>query len=132
MKALKLALLFVLIMAPPVLSRGLDPFRTPAPPQIVSPSSDQVDLTGKDSLEFKWIIIDSARVDYCELKLYKGYETLQSTLILKQQISADTSSFQLKSSTFEDGQVYTWSLKEVSRSGQKSDRVVNSFKVIKK
>ena len=65
------------------------------------------------------------------LKIYKGYKMYVANLIYKEDLSAEVSSLKVKSDLFEDGQVYTWSLIQVSYSGYKSDRSFNSFKVIK-
>ena len=102
------------------------------PPQLVSPTSDSVNLTGKDTLEFKWIGIDAVMVDHYEFKLYKGYQTLASTLILKAKVSRDEASFKVDSEKFSDTNVYTWVLKQISISGRKSDPGFSSFTIIKK
>jgi len=64
-------------------------------------------------------------------KIYKGYKMYLANLIYKEDLPPDASSVKIKSDLFEDGQVYTWSLIQISYSGYKSDRSFNSFKVIK-
>ncbi|MDD5431588.1 MAG: hypothetical protein PHO70_01160 [Candidatus Omnitrophica bacterium] len=112
--------------------RGDGIFYNPPQPRLVAPYPEKVDLSGKDYLEFKWIIIDSYTIRNCEFRLYKGYEMYEKNLILKQNIDSDTSSFKVESKVFEEGEVYTWSLKAVSYGGQKSDKSFDSFTVIKK
>jgi len=108
-----------------------DFMNTPPPPQLVYPTGESADISGKDYLDFKWIVIDLMEVDYCELRLYKGYDTHGENLILKEQIFNPDKDYRAKVDIFEDGQVYTWVLKEVSYGGQKSDTVFNSFRIIK-
>jgi len=55
----------------------------------------------------------------------------ESGLIYKENLPMNTSSIKIKSNLFEDGQVYTWSLIQVSLAGQKSDQSFNSFKIEK-
>jgi len=102
-----------------------------APAQLVFPTSDSVDLRGKEYLEFKWILHNLISADYTDLRIYKSYNTYGVNLILKERISSGGTSFRVKTSMFENNQVYTWVLKVVSRGGEKSDSVYNSFKVIK-
>jgi hypothetical protein len=108
------------------------PFEPPPAPEIVLPRSEEVDLTGKDNFECKWISLKPAEVDHFELKLYKGYDMYESGLIFSENVSSGKTSFLIKASTFELGQVYTLSLCQVSYGGEKSDRVFTSFKIIAK
>lgn len=108
-----------------------DFMNTPPPPQLVYPTSETADISGKDYLDFKWIVIDPMEIDYCELRLYKGYNDYGDDLILKEQVFSPDKDLRVKADTFNDGQVYTWVLKEVSYGGQKSDTVFNSFRIIK-
>lgn len=101
-------------------------------PQLLYPVTDDIDLSGKDSLEFKWIIKRPFSLDYCYFRLYKGYGTYEQDLILKERISAPESTYLIKKDQLEAGQVYTWTLQEVSLGGQKSDRSRSPFKIIKK
>ena len=54
-----------------------------------------------------------------------------ANLIYKENLPAGASSIKVKADLFEVGQVYTWSLAQVSFAGYKSDKSFNSFKVIK-
>ncbi len=110
-------------------SKGL--FNSIPAPWLLEPAGDSVDLKGKDFLEFKWKPDLSVNTDYYDFRLYKGYEMLASTLILKQRVSANEFSFKVAATTFENGQVYTWSVRSVILSGEKSDKSFSSFKVSK-
>ena len=103
----------------------------PAPAQLVFPTSDVVDLRGKDYLEFKWIIRNPVFIDYNDFRIYKSYNTYEANLLLKERVSSGKTTLRVKSDIFENNQVYTWVLKVVSHGGEKSDPVYNSFKVIK-
>jgi hypothetical protein len=96
-------------------------------PQMISPLSEEVDLSGKAFLEFSWHKYSN---DDFEFRLFKGYQMYAANLILKERISV--SSIQVSSDKFEDGQVYTWAVKQVFRNGVKSDESFHSFKIIKK
>lgn len=100
-------------------------------PVLLSPASDGVDLAGKDSLEFKWSPHegDSVRRDYYDFRLYKGYNFLESALLLKQKVPSDIYVVRLRADMFEDGQVYTWSLRQVYTDSNKSHRSFQSFRV---
>jgi len=101
------------------------------PPQLISPISETADITGKDYLNFEWIVIGLMDIDYCDFRIYKGYDTYGNDLILKEQVFTPNRDYRVKADIFEDGQVYTWVLKQVSYSGFKSDEVFNSFRIIK-
>jgi hypothetical protein len=113
------------------LIRAINPFDTPPEPQLMEPGSDKVILTGKDFLEFRWRN-SFVNIDHFIFKIYKGYNTYARDLIYKQSVPSNVSAFKIKSDLFENSQVYTWSLIQVSLSGRKSDKSVSSFKVIKK
>ena len=100
-------------------------------PLLVYPLGGEVNLSGLDSLEFKWQR-DAANTSYFIFRLYKGYNMYESGLILKQQVGSSEISTRVKSGLFEDGQVYTWSLVQVFFTGSKSDKSFSSFKVVKK
>lgn len=102
-----------------------------APPRLMSPVTDNIDLSGKKTLEFRWIC-EMINTDGFDFRLYKGYNPIASTLIRKEKISKDNTAFNLDAGIFETGQSYTWSLQRTVLSGEKSDRVYASFKVINK
>jgi hypothetical protein len=102
-------------------------------PRLISPITDTVDLTGQDKLVFRWSTIegDTFRRSYYDFRLYKGYDMVESTLIFKKQVPPLEGELALDASMFEDGQVYTWSLRQ-KYSGGKSEKSYQPFKVIKK
>jgi len=107
-----------------------DDFRPAA--DLFYPTTEDIDLSGRDVLQFKWEQKDIIQTDHYEFKLYKGYNMSDSTLVLKQNVSRGQYPFELPAENFEINQVYTWSLKQVYLSGTKSDKAFSSFKIIKK
>ena len=101
-------------------------------PRLIFPITETVVLTGKTDLEFKWGGEYAVTVDHYDFRLYKGYNTVEANLLLKEQISSQLNTIKINIDKFEDGQVYTWALKQVSLGGEKSDASFDSFKVIKK
>jgi hypothetical protein len=101
-------------------------------PTLLYPVTDKISLEGSDFLEFRWKRTDIVRTSYYELRLYKGYQTIASTLIFKQRYSRDEYPVRLPASRFEENQVYTWSLRQIFFNGEKSDRAFSPFKIIKK
>ena len=109
---------------------GNGPYNSLSEPRLRYPINETAILTGNAPLEFKWWI-DVVGLRKFILKIYKGYKMYVANLIYKEDLSSDVSSVKIKSDLFEDGQVYTWSLIQISYAGYKSDRSFNSFKVIK-
>ncbi len=102
----------------------------PVPPTLLYPTTNDISLEEKDSLVFRWETTDFAQTEYYELRLYNGYDTTVTGLILKQDIP--TSPAKIPASTFKEDRVYTWSLRQVLLGGKKSDYSYSSFRVIKK
>ena len=96
------------------------------------PVTDNIDLTGKAILQFKWRQIHLPETDHFELKIYKGYDMIAANLIVKQDIPVDEYPFELPAEKFQVGEVYTWSLRQVYFDGSKSERSYSPFKIIKK
>ena len=101
-------------------------------PQLMYPITEEVDLTGKPQLEFRWSPHKGLFMDrrYYDFRLYKGYDMNASTLILKERVPYNRYDFSISSDAFENNQVYTWSLRAVSFSA-KSQRSYQSFRVTK-
>ena len=101
-------------------------------PQLMYPITEEVDLTGKSQLEFRWSPHKGLFMDrrYCDFSLYKGYNMVASTLILKERVPYNRYNFSISSDAFENNQIYTWSLRAVSFSA-KSQRSYQSFRVTK-
>lgn len=103
-------------------------------PRLLSPTGEEADLTGRDSMEFRWSPHEGSptRRDYYDFRLYKGYDMLESTRIFKQRVGPRESGIFLKSGMFEDGAIYTWSLRQVYTGSVKSMKVFQSFRIIKR
>ncbi|MDD5044070.1 MAG: hypothetical protein PHU91_04105 [Candidatus Omnitrophica bacterium] len=101
-------------------------------PTLLYPTTGNIDLSGKESLEFRWERLDLANTRYFYFKLYKGYDTTEASLILKQQSDKSVYPIQIPASQFEAGQTYTWVLQQVFLSGDKSDRAFSSFTITSK
>jgi len=99
---------------------------------LLYPTTDDINLSGKNYLEFRWIRTDLARTDYFDFRLYKGYNTVQSSLIFKKQFSSNVFPIEIPASLFENGQVYSWVLVQVFFDGRKGDKSFSSFKIINK
>ena len=103
-------------------------------PRLVAPVIDTVNLTGKNTLVFKWSSHEGDPLQrlYYDFRLYNGYNMVGSSLVYKKRVSAREFSIILKSDLFQNGQIYTWSVRQVYDSIRKSRRSTDSFKVIKK
>jgi hypothetical protein len=136
-KPVVLLILAMLFSGSPMIAAALNGTNTKglfnfiSAPWLLEPAGDSVELKGKDFLEFKWKPDLSVNTDYYDFRLYKGYPMLASTLILKQRVNANESSFKVAAATFDNGRVYTWSLRRVILTGEKSDKSFSSFKVTK-
>ena len=90
-------------------------------------------MTGRDTVEFRWSPFEGKifKRRFYEFRIYKGREQLAKNIIFKQKIAANVSSIALKTDIFEDGQVYTWAVRQAYYD-QKSDWAYSAFVVIKK
>lgn len=129
-----LAVLSVLFISSRVYSymRGAAIYGYAPAPKLLSPTTEDVDLGGKEQLAFRWERVDIISTQYFDFRLYKGYDTIEDNRIFKQNFSTDVYPVNIPSSTFETGQVYTWVLRQVFLNGLKSDKSWSSFKVIAK
>lgn len=101
-------------------------------PDLFYPVTDDIDLKGGPYLEFKWRRSDFTSTRSYDFRLYKGYQTIASNLILKRVISLDDYPFKVESLVFDPNQAYTWVLRQITLNGRKSDKSFSSFKIIKK
>jgi hypothetical protein len=84
-------------------------------PEIISPTENTA--VSADGLEFRWSM--GARPDYTDFRLYKGTETVEKNLIMKEKVGNGKSTFLVPASAFENGATYAWSVKLVgSRKGR--------------
>ncbi|MDD5138395.1 MAG: hypothetical protein PHG72_06205, partial [Candidatus Omnitrophica bacterium] len=66
-----------------------------------------------------------------DFRLYKGRRTYAQDEIYQEQVGPNVYHVVLKADMFEDGEVYTWTLRQLYFDN-KSDAAYNSFKVVKK
>jgi len=101
-------------------------------PRLLYPRIDKVDLTGKKELVFRWSPHEGSisKRKYYDFRLYRGYDTYEKNLIIKKQVPPTQYNWNLSTSYFENGKVYTWSLRQKYYTG-KSRRSWNSFTVTK-
>ena len=78
-------------------------------PEIMSPTENTV--VSADGLEFRWSM--GVRPDYTDFRLYKGTETIEKNLILKERVGNGKSVFVVPASTFENGATYAWAIRLV-------------------
>jgi hypothetical protein len=116
-------------VCPPVFA-GSTMGRKPPGPTLVAPGDAQ-DLTGKQSLEFRWSPEgDRSSFDHYDFRLYKGHQTVDPGLILTKEVPSAVTSIQVETSLFEAGQTYAWSVRQIGRTKSRSSYTV--FKVVKK
>ena len=137
-----LGILFIMMLAAPVfaehrvgLSVNVGGSLSHVPePRLISPTSEQVDLTGKPSLLFEWSPFegDITRRDYYDFRIYKGYNRVEANLIFKDKVFKSAYKIDLNANRFEDGQIYTWSVRQVYMNGSKSRKATSSFKAVKR
>lgn len=85
--------------------------RGPAAPNIFAPS-ENAQLAGKDQLEFRWGVTgEQSSVQYFDLRVYKGTETIEKNLIHTEKVPSRMSTFSMNADLFEDGQTYAWSIR---------------------
>jgi hypothetical protein len=99
-------------------------------PRLIEPVRDKIDLSGAEELVFKWSPHEgniSQRRHY-DFRLYEGYQMVEGNIIFQDDVSANKHQIAVSADTFGIDQVYTWSLKQVYRSG-KSLRSSSSFTI---
>ena len=126
------ALFLVASFGSSVFAQGFRGMSDVVPPPFVIYPSEHADISGKDVLTLKWKTPGSFDIDHVEFKLYKGYITADSNLVYKEDVDPVESEVDVKADLLQDGETYTMYLRSISREGYKSDRVFNSFQVIKK
>ena len=102
-------------------------------PRLIYPVSDEVILEGEKPLIFKWSPHESrslGRRSYV-FRIYSGTEMLKPNLIYKETVPGGKHEIEVASDFFEDGETYTWSLRQIYKGIGKSRRSFNTFRVIK-
>lgn len=95
-------------------------FKSVPGPNLLSPTTNDIVLTGKDKLEFKWMRTDFVNTGHFDFRLYKGYNTTEPNLIFKQNFSLREYPIKVPAALFENNQVYTWVLVQVFINGEKA------------
>ncbi len=101
-------------------------------PTLLFPVTDDIKLSGKKDVEFRWETDNLAFTDHYVFQLFKGYQTVAATMILDKKYPLKDLPIKLPASMFEEGQVYTWGLQQVFLNGAKGDWSFSPFKIIKK
>ncbi len=109
-----------------------DNFRSISEPRLLYPVTDNIVLSGKDYLEFKWVRDDFVQTGYFDFRLHKGYNTTAADLVFKQKFPSNEYPIRIPATLFEENQVYTWVLVLVFYDGRKSDKSYSPFKIINK
>ncbi|MFA5270805.1 MAG: hypothetical protein WC412_00495 [Candidatus Omnitrophota bacterium] len=128
------ALVLISLCVAPLFARNFSfgparSFEKPPEPRLVCPINDVVALSG-DTLLFKWWHADIG-IDRYEFNLYKGSQMFSDGLMLHKILPFSQSSIKIDAGLFENGRVYTWSLRQVTDSGLKSDKSFITFSVLK-
>jgi len=126
-----LLLSFVFVM-PPSYGNRFALFEGIEAPTLLHPTTEDIDLTGKDSLQFRWIKTPGVFVYYTQFRLYKTANNFGSDLIYKENVQPGNYPLKIPSTYFEAGQVYSWTLRIVLTDGNRTEIAYSTFKVIKK
>ena len=101
-------------------------------PRLIAPMphDEVLDLSGKESATFEWSMEgDVTQREYYDFRIYKGLDAVASALVYKQRLASYKIS--VKSDLFQNGQRYTWAVRQVYKNGAKSRRDFSSFLVKK-
>jgi hypothetical protein len=103
-------------------------------PRLIRPSTDVVDLRGTEALEFSWSPHegDPTQRDCYDFRLYKGDQAFGPALIFKMRLPPRQWSIWISADLFEDGAMYTCTLRQVYVGSARSRRTFWSFRVIKR
>ena len=102
-------------------------------PRLIYPGSSKVVLKGKKTLDFKWSPHEGMRSlrKYYDFRLYKGYNMVEANLLFKKRVPPGEHTAEVSADLFENGKIYTWSLRQRYRNRGKSARSYQSFKIVK-
>gem|GEM_PF-2347755 len=93
------------------------------------PKNGEVVLKDQSNCTFSWTTEgDATERRYFDFRLYKGTGMIAKNRIEKQRILSDR--VELAPSRFENGQTYTWAVRQVYKNGDKSRRNFSTFKVL--
>jgi hypothetical protein len=116
-----------------VSSRGIGLGSYVPAPRLLSPGSENVNLGAKPYMTFRWSPHEKRLFggNYYDFRIYSGTDMLESTLIYKEEVSGSLRRLEVSSDLFEEGRIYTWSLRQRYKSYGKSPRSIRSFRVTK-
>lgn len=103
-------------------------------PVLTEPKGYDVYVEKGQDVIFKWSMHERARGfrDGFDFRLYMGTVCVESSLVYKMMTDPETYEIQIASSMFDDGEVYTVSLRQIYDGGsRKSRRAYMTFKVHK-
>ncbi len=123
--ALSMAVVFLL--AAPHAEAGRRKLNGPPAPMLMHPL-DEARIKG-ESLEFRWSN-EGGRPEYYDFRLYKGTQTYDAGLILKEKVPGDKTVFRVPADTFIEGETYTWSVRQIKVQRGPADYVI--FKIVSK
>lgn len=102
-------------------------------PELLSPISEVVDLTGQATLEFKWspFVGELWRRQYWDFRLYKGRPMVEDNQLVVKKVDPKVYSVVLDAGMFKDGETYTWAVRQIYLD-RKSDQAHQAFTVERK
>lgn len=82
------------------------------PAVMLTAPGDNAEVRPGQPLEFRWSSEGGSR-EYYDFRLYKGHETVERGLILKERVPRDQPFYRASPDLFEDGETYAWSVRQV-------------------
>lgn len=112
-------------------ARGVSSYGIVPKVRLISPTPEVYDMAGEKGILFKWSPHKrpSGGRRKFRFQLYDDYEMYEKNLIFKKEIDPNTYEIFIPEDKFEDGGVYTWSVRQRSNSSVWSERSFHSFKV---
>ncbi len=113
-RTLAIVILAVMVAIMPVMAGGMrSSTQTPDVRYLLPANDHDVDLTGKDTLTFKWLALPKpggGREAY-KFELFKGAEEAYNR-IYSAELKPNVCAIDIPADTFEDGVMYTWRVKQ--------------------
>jgi hypothetical protein len=98
-------------------------------PRLIEPVGETLSLFGKKNVTFKWSPHERRSMGrYYVFRLYKGYDMVGTALLKKEKIDVHT--MEIDAALFQEGEVYTWSVRQEDGGFGKSDRSFYSFRAV--
>jgi len=107
--------------------------RSVSRPRLIYPNDKDIDLSGKKSLRFQWGLATTPLValDYIEFCLYKGEKIKEKNLVFEKRMMNNEYSIEIDSDLFENGEFYTWGIRQFFLRGKKNNESFALFRVYK-